>query len=112
MMPRVRFVDAGDGTSIAFSTLGAGPPLVLMPAILFSHLEKMWEVPQVREGLERLGEGWTVVRYDELAALREHDLDPVLEPARRRFDQARGGRRESRCAGVDADPPAGLPRSV
>lgn len=64
MMPRIRFASASDGVSIAYCTLGQGPPLVLMPAILFSHLEKMWELRQLREGLERLAEGRTVVRYD------------------------------------------------
>jgi pimeloyl-ACP methyl ester carboxylesterase len=64
MMPRVRFARAGDGVSIAYTTLGSGPPLVLMPAILFSHLEKLWEVPQLRRGLEELAREWTVVRYD------------------------------------------------
>lgn len=64
MMPRVRFARSGDGTSIAFCTLGDGAPLVLMPALLFSHLEKMWELPQLREGLELLARRWTVVRYD------------------------------------------------
>jgi len=63
-MPRVQFARAHDGTSIAFQTLGAGPPLVLMPALLFSHLEEMWELPQIRRGLEQLAENWTVVRYD------------------------------------------------
>jgi pimeloyl-ACP methyl ester carboxylesterase/DNA-binding CsgD family transcriptional regulator len=64
MMPRVQFTKSADGVSIAYSTLGEGPPLVLMPALLFSHLEKMWELAQLREGLERLAERWTVVRYD------------------------------------------------
>jgi len=64
MMPRVRSARSGDGTNIAYSTLGEGPPLVLMPAILFSHLEKMWELPPLRRGLEQLAEHWTVVRYD------------------------------------------------
>lgn len=63
-MPRIRFTNAGDGVSIAYCTLGQGEPLVLMPALLFSHLEKMWELPQLRRGLEQLAEGWTVVRYD------------------------------------------------
>jgi pimeloyl-ACP methyl ester carboxylesterase/DNA-binding CsgD family transcriptional regulator len=64
MMPRVRFARSADGTKIAYSTLGDGPPLVLMPAILFSHLEKLWEIPELRRGLEQLAENWTVVRYD------------------------------------------------
>jgi pimeloyl-ACP methyl ester carboxylesterase/DNA-binding CsgD family transcriptional regulator len=64
MMPRVRFARAADGTKIAYSTLGDGPPLVLMPAILFSHLEKLWEIPELRRGLEQLAKHWTVVRYD------------------------------------------------
>src|SRR5574341_224284 len=63
MMPRVRFARSGDGTSIAFATLGQGPALVLMPALPFSHLEKMWELPQLRDGLEALARRWTVVRY-------------------------------------------------
>jgi len=63
-MPHVRSARSGDGTNIAYSTLGEGPPLVLMPAILFSHLEKMWELPPLRRGLEQLAEHWTVVRYD------------------------------------------------
>ncbi len=63
-MPRVQFTHAADGVSIAYSTLGQGPPLVLMPALLFSHLEKMWELSQLRQGLEELAERWTVVRYD------------------------------------------------
>jgi DNA-binding CsgD family transcriptional regulator/pimeloyl-ACP methyl ester carboxylesterase len=64
MMPRVRFARAADGTKIAYSTLGDGPPLVLMPAILFSHLEKLWEIPELRRGLEQLAANWTAVRYD------------------------------------------------
>jgi pimeloyl-ACP methyl ester carboxylesterase len=64
MMPRVRFATASDGVSIAFTTLGEGPPLVLMPAILFSHLEKMWQVPELRAGIEQLAKRWTIIRYD------------------------------------------------
>jgi DNA-binding NarL/FixJ family response regulator len=64
MMPRVQFARSADGTSIAYTMLGSGPPLVLMPAILFSHLEKLWEIPDLREGLELLARRWTVIRYD------------------------------------------------
>jgi pimeloyl-ACP methyl ester carboxylesterase/DNA-binding CsgD family transcriptional regulator len=63
-MPPVRFARAADGTKIAYASLGDGPPLVLMPAIPFSHLEKLWEIPELRRGLEHLAEQWTVVRYD------------------------------------------------
>ena len=50
MMPRVQFTHPADGVGIAYSTLGYGPPLVLMPALLFSHLEKVWELAQMRRG--------------------------------------------------------------
>jgi len=74
-MPRVRFARAADGTNIAYSTLGDGPPLVLMPAILFSHLEKLWELPQLRRGLEQLAESWTIIRYDNRGCgLSERDV--------------------------------------
>jgi pimeloyl-ACP methyl ester carboxylesterase len=76
MMPRVRFARSADGISIAFSTLGEGPPLVLMPAIPFSHLEKMWELPRLRQGLETLAADSTVVRYDSRGCgLSERSLD-------------------------------------
>jgi DNA-binding NarL/FixJ family response regulator len=64
MMPRVRFAHAPDDVTIAYTVLGQGPPLVLMPAILFSHLEELWALPRLREGLELLARSWTVVRYD------------------------------------------------
>jgi pimeloyl-ACP methyl ester carboxylesterase/DNA-binding CsgD family transcriptional regulator len=76
MMPRVQFSHAADGVSIAYSTLGQGPPLVLMPALLFSHLEKMWELAELRQGLEQLAERWTVVRYDNRGCgLSQREVD-------------------------------------
>jgi pimeloyl-ACP methyl ester carboxylesterase/DNA-binding CsgD family transcriptional regulator len=76
MMPRIRFARSADGTTIAFQTLGEGPPLVLMPAIPFSHLEKMWELPRLRQGLEQFAAQSTVVRYDSRGCgLSERNVD-------------------------------------
>jgi pimeloyl-ACP methyl ester carboxylesterase/DNA-binding CsgD family transcriptional regulator len=76
MMPRVQFTQASDGQTIAFAELGQGPPLVLMPALPFSHLEKLWELPAIREGIEALASRWTVIRYDNRGCgLSERDVD-------------------------------------
>ena len=53
MEPRIQFAKTKDGVSIAFATLGEGPPEVAMPTLPFSHLEKLWQVPLFRHSYER-----------------------------------------------------------
>jgi pimeloyl-ACP methyl ester carboxylesterase/DNA-binding CsgD family transcriptional regulator len=60
----IRFCTAPDGVRLAYSMHGRGPPLVRV-ATWLTHLELEWESPVWRHWLERLGEGHTVVRYDE-----------------------------------------------
>lgn len=61
---RIRFCTAPDGTQLAFATHGSGPPLV-RAATWLTHLEHDWESPVWRHWLEDLGQGRTMVRYDE-----------------------------------------------
>jgi pimeloyl-ACP methyl ester carboxylesterase/DNA-binding CsgD family transcriptional regulator len=60
----LRFCTSSDGMRIAYATHGSGPPLV-KAANWLTHLEFDWESPVWRHWLEGLGEGHTLVRYDE-----------------------------------------------
>ncbi len=48
MEPRIQYAQTKDGVSIAFYTMGEGPPHVAMPILPLSHLEKMWQLPLLR----------------------------------------------------------------
>ncbi len=69
MEPRIQYATAPDGVSIAFSTLGAGLPLVIPPpALPWSHLELEWQIPEWRHYYEHLADRYRVVRYDSRGA--------------------------------------------
>lgn len=59
-----RFCVAPDGTRIAWSQHGSGPPLVVSTCWL-SHLQYDWRSPVWRHFLEDLGRVVTLIRYDE-----------------------------------------------
>jgi pimeloyl-ACP methyl ester carboxylesterase/DNA-binding CsgD family transcriptional regulator len=61
---QVRFCRSADGTRIAWSRHGSGPPLVVDTCWL-SHLQYDWESPVWRHYLHGLGGFSTTVRYDE-----------------------------------------------
>jgi pimeloyl-ACP methyl ester carboxylesterase/DNA-binding CsgD family transcriptional regulator len=52
-----------DGTSVAYSTVGTGPALLLAPGWV-SHLELDWALTPQRRFLEALARGRTLIRYD------------------------------------------------
>jgi len=60
MEPQVRFCTSADGTSIAYATLGEGPPLVDV-ASWPTTIEGDWEQPEGRGFLEGLAEGRMLV---------------------------------------------------
>ena len=43
----IQFVTAGDGTSIAYWTVGSGSPIVLLHQLSISHAELEWGGPVV-----------------------------------------------------------------
>lgn len=86
----IRFCKTTDGASIAYSTVGAGPPIVRVLGH-FTHLEAEWEWPEMRRFWEQLAARHTVVRYDGRGIglsdpfagefteeTRQRDLDAVL----------------------------------
>lgn len=60
----IRFCTASDGTRIAYSTVGSGPPLV-KAANWLNHLEYEWESPVWKHWTEAISRHHQFVRYDE-----------------------------------------------
>jgi pimeloyl-ACP methyl ester carboxylesterase/AraC-like DNA-binding protein len=60
----VRYCTAADGTRLAFSVTGSGPPLV-KTANWLNHIEYDWDSPLWRHWIAELTEGHSLVRYDE-----------------------------------------------
>ena len=60
----IRFCTAPDGTQIAYSVAGNGPPLV-KTANYLSHLEADWDSPVKRHLLQALSKHNMLIRYDE-----------------------------------------------
>ncbi|HEY0320581.1 MAG TPA: alpha/beta fold hydrolase [Pyrinomonadaceae bacterium] len=61
---QIRFCTSSDGASLAYATVGDGPPLV-KAANWLSHLEFDWQSPVWRHWLRELSRYHTLVRYDE-----------------------------------------------
>ena len=59
----IRYAPSADGTSIAWSSAGEGPP-VLFAWHHLSHLEKDWDSGLLRRGLTALAEKHRLVRFD------------------------------------------------
>lgn len=84
LVQEIRFCTATDGTRIAWSTAGEGPPIV-KSANWLNHLEYDWESPVWRHLMRFLAHGRTVVRYDERGnglsdrELRDTTLDAFLD---------------------------------
>lgn len=60
----VRFCTARDGTRLAWSAVGNGPPLI-KTANWLNHIEFDWQSPLWRHWLSELTNGRTLIRYDE-----------------------------------------------
>jgi pimeloyl-ACP methyl ester carboxylesterase len=63
MEPRIQYATTSDGVSIAYWTLGEGPPLV-HNAPAFPHLQLEWQIPKIRAWYERLAQKRKLIRYD------------------------------------------------
>jgi class 3 adenylate cyclase/pimeloyl-ACP methyl ester carboxylesterase len=75
MEPRIQYAKTKDGVSIAFASMGEGPPLVFMPSIPFSHTQLELQIPEWRRWYERLAQRSRLVRYDFRGqGLSDHDV--------------------------------------
>lgn len=63
MQPQIQYVQTSDCVSIAFYTMGEGPPLVILSSILWSHLRIRF-VPEFHRDGRGVGRFNGIVRYD------------------------------------------------
>jgi class 3 adenylate cyclase/pimeloyl-ACP methyl ester carboxylesterase len=82
--PPIKYARTSDGVNIAYFTIGQGPPLVLVHAIPYAHLEMEWADPGYRSFDERLARGSTLVRYDNRGSglsdreIENYDLESLI----------------------------------
>ena len=81
MDPKIRYAKSADGTSIAYWAIGEGRPLVYMPAMPWSHIEREWAIPEWRRRYERLATGRRLVRYDARGFGLSEPHPAVVTPA-------------------------------
>ena len=92
--PPIHYAPSADGTSIAYWTLGNGPPLLLIHRRGVSHLRLEWEVPAMRRLYNGLARDFRLIRYDPRGAGLSQaatgisrdaalgDIDAVLDASR------------------------------
>jgi pimeloyl-ACP methyl ester carboxylesterase/AraC-like DNA-binding protein len=61
---QVRYCTARDGTRLAYSVTGSGPPLV-KTANWLNHIQHDWDSPLWRHWIEEFTRGHSLIRYDE-----------------------------------------------
>ena len=64
MEPQIQYAKTSDGVSIAYWTLGEGPPFVHMENFPINHVRSEWQDPDRRRWYERLAERRMIVRFD------------------------------------------------
>jgi len=60
----VAYARTRDGVSIAWTSSGSGPVLVLMPGVPFSDAVAEWRIPVLRRAFERLAGSVRLIQYD------------------------------------------------
>lgn len=116
MQQRVQFCTTSDGVQIAFSVLGEGYPLVLVPGWV-SHIElDMEEGSPIRESVEQLAGQFTLIRYDKRGTgLSDRGTsDFGLEPRLKDLDAVLGRLNLSRYAmrGMSEGGPVAIAHAV
>lgn len=64
MDPLIQYAITEDDVSIAYWSVGDGPPLVFMPTLPVSHLQVEWQMPPFRRFLEWFAQHHRVIRFD------------------------------------------------
>jgi len=80
--PRIQYAKTSDGVSIAYWTMGKGPPLVFLRPEDVSHISLELGVPNLRDFYEYLTRDHTLIRYDRRGCgLSTRDVDDISEEA-------------------------------
>ncbi len=107
MEPQIRYARSADGTSIAYSTLGEGRPLVFVggPDNLLT-LDSDWRIPRVRRAIEQFAARRMFVRTDARGRglsdrdVTDHSFDAHVADLRCVVDALAGGPVDLMASGV------------
>ena len=78
MEPRLAYGRSADDVQIAYTDVGSGPPLVMLPNLPFSNCLAQWRVPFLREAYERLASHHRVIEFDGRGTGRsDRDIDAL-----------------------------------
>jgi pimeloyl-ACP methyl ester carboxylesterase len=80
-LPDIHFATTSDGVTIAWWSIGSGPPLILTHNFGLSHAELEWTVPSIASFYRTLADGYRLIRFDPRhSGLSENrdDLDMTL----------------------------------
>ena len=89
MEPRIQYAKTSDGVSIAYWTLGEGPPLIWIQNVVTSHIQMEWHVPFFRRWYEPLAAVMMLVRYDP-RGFGLSDRDVTDSPEARQIEHVQG----------------------
>ena len=64
-MPEVRYVQTSDGIHVAYQVLGHGDRDIVFVPGLMSHLELLWEDPQMAAFYRRLAKLGRLIMFDK-----------------------------------------------
>jgi class 3 adenylate cyclase len=78
MEPRIQYAKTKDGVSIAYWSIGEGPPVVYALGPHMSHCQLEWQLPEFRTLWERFGRRRQFIRYDPRGTgLSERNIDKI-----------------------------------
>ena len=76
--PPIEYTATTDGVRTALWATGGGPPLVLLPTMPFSHIQREWELPEYRFFYEALARNHTLIHYDGRGSgLSTREIDDI-----------------------------------
>ncbi len=80
MEPSIQYAQTSDGASIAYWTLGEGPPFVLPSGSTVGSSLRAWRTPEGRAFMERLSTRRMLVRYDHRGFGNSQGAAPDFSP--------------------------------
>jgi class 3 adenylate cyclase/pimeloyl-ACP methyl ester carboxylesterase len=77
----IKFATSSDGVTIAYASVGSGPPLVKAPNWM-NHLQYDWKSPVWRHLMQELSRSRTLVRFDQRGTgLSDREVDEISHEA-------------------------------
>jgi class 3 adenylate cyclase/pimeloyl-ACP methyl ester carboxylesterase len=77
----IKFTTSADGVTIAYASVGSGPPLVKAPNWM-NHLQYDWKSPVWRHLMQELSRSRTLVRFDQRGTgLSDREVDEMSHDA-------------------------------